>query len=205
MRLRPHAFLWLLGATAVSFFDGFHTHSGTTRYAAPVLWQMAWWTPLLFGASVGLGGPVYAMGVQRMGGGRPPPPWRDLAIGFAGFGGLYFASGYLPASNGAKLAMLLAGAALLFGWLDRTRAGAIMALVTAVSGPLVEITLVHLGTFAHLQPDFAGIPMWLPGLYLCAGPTLGQIARRALGSDVSARPALAPLVSASPSGTRAEA
>lgn len=204
MRFRAHAFLWLLGATAVSVFDGFHTHSGTTRYATPVLWQMAWWTPVLFGASVGLGGPVYALGVRLLGGGQPPPPARDLAIGFAIFGLLYFASGYLPASNGVKLAMLLAGAAFLFGWLDRTRAGAVMTLVTAVTGPLVEITLVRLGTFAHLQPDFAGIPMWLPGLYLCAGPTLGQIARRALASDVSARPPRSP-ASASPSGTRAAA
>lgn len=207
MRLRGHAFLWLLGAVVVAFFDGFHTHSGTTRYAAPVIWQMAWWTPLLFGASVGIGGPIYAIGVRRIGASRPrrpPPPARDLGIGFAIFGVLYFASGYLPASNGVKLAVLLCGAAVLFGWLDRTGAGAIMALVTAVTGPLVEITLVRLGTFAHLQPDFAGIPMWLPALYLCAGPTLGQIARRALETDVSARPAPS-RGRVSPSGTRAEA
>src|SRR5687767_1598495 len=113
MALRAHAFLWLLGAVVVSFFDGFHTHSGTTRYAAPVIWQMAWWTPLLFGASVGLGGPVYAIGVRHLGGGRPPPPARDLGIGFAIFGVLYFASGYLPVSNALKLAILVGGAGVL--------------------------------------------------------------------------------------------
>jgi hypothetical protein len=152
---------------------------------------MAWWTPLLFGASVGIGGPIYAVGVRLIAGSRPrrpPPPVRDLAVGFAIFGVLYFGSGYLPASNGVKLAILLCGAVVLFGWLDRTGAGAIMTLVTAVTGPLVEITLVHLGTFVHLQPDFAGIPMWLPGLYLCAGPTLGQIARRVLEPDLGERP-----------------
>jgi hypothetical protein len=173
--------LFLFGAIVISFFDGFHTFSGTTAYAHPLgASKMAWWTPLIFGASTGLGGPAFALGYARFGGTLAPPPWNKLVSAFVSFGALYFFSGFYHGPNEVKLAVLVAGAVAFFLWLDRTWQGALCALATAATGPLVEIVLVHFGTFVHVQPDFLGIPMWLPALYLASAPVIGHGARRFL-------------------------
>jgi Mg2+/citrate symporter len=95
---------------------------------------------------------------------------------------VYYASGYLPASNVVKLAVLLVAAVVFWGWLDGTRAGRILAIMTAITGPLTEIILVHAGAFEHLQPDLLGIPIWLPALYAASAPVIGQGARKFLGT-----------------------
>ncbi len=181
VRLLPRVMvLFLFGAVAISFFDGFHTHSGTTRYTTIVALQAAWWVPLLFGASVGLGGPAFAIGYRTLGGAREPPPWSALAAAFVAFGALYFFSGFFHGANAWKLCVLSLGAATLWGVLDRTWQGAACALGAALAGPGVEVVLTHVGAFEHLQADFLGIPMWLPALYACAAPVLGHGSRRFL-------------------------
>src|SRR5207247_631530 len=136
-----------------------HTHSGTTAYAAPWLFQMATWTPLVFGSaglSVGLSYPI----AERVTGVSPAGrlSWTEIAIAFAAFALLYAASGYLPVSNALKLVVLLAGAVALFAWIARTALALALAVLTAIVGPVVEVLLVRSGAFAHLQPDFLGIP-----------------------------------------------
>lgn len=177
--------LFAFGAVVLSIFDGFHTHSGTTRYPAPVLWQAAWWTPLLFGATAGLGGPTFALLYHAFGGRRAPPPWWQLAVAFLAFGGLWYFSGFFHGANEIKLAVLSVAAVGLYLLLDRTVAGALCAVTTALSGPLVEIVLVRAGTFEHLQPDYLGVPMWLPALYACSAPVIGHGARRFLSTGAA--------------------
>jgi hypothetical protein len=168
------------GAVVISIFDGFHTYSETTQYTTIVAWRAAWWTPLIFGLSTGVGGPVYVLSYRTLGGRRLAPGWTPLAIAFVIYGALYAFSGFYKGTNEAKLAVLGAAAVALFAWLDRTAAGAGTTLLTALVGPLVEVVLVHLDAFKHLQPDVAGIPMWLPALYACSAVVLGQGARRLL-------------------------
>src|SRR5438067_255336 len=43
--------LFLLGATLGTALDSLHVHSGVERYPMPVLFGLAWWVPLLFGAA----------------------------------------------------------------------------------------------------------------------------------------------------------
>ena len=43
-----------------------------------------------------------------------------------------------------------------------------------------DIELSHAEMFRHLRPDFLGIPVWLPALYLATGPSFGQFARRVI-------------------------
>lgn len=165
--------LVLLGATVGSFLDGFHSWSGTTVYPSPVFWKMAWWTPLLFGvAYAGLGSPLLRAREPV-----PSPPGSRALAGFVGFAALYFASGFLPAPNVVKLALLLAGAGVAWALVDRSRAAMIAGAVAAVVGPATEITLVGLDAFSYVHPDFAGIAMWLPALYLLSGPAGGPFAR----------------------------
>jgi len=170
--------LFAFGAVVLSTFDGFHTYSGTTRYASTIAFRAAWWTPLGFGLALAAGGPLYALLYERLGGRRAPPSWSRLAPALAVFGGLHAWSGFFHGANETKLVVLGAAALALFAWLDRSLAGAACALGTALAGPLVEIVLVRAGAFEHLQPDFLGVPMWLPALYACSAPVVGQGARR---------------------------
>ena len=103
--------------------------------------------------------------------GRPKP-------NFAIFVGLYFASGYLPASNAVKLAVLALGASLLFAMFARTKIALVLAVAAAIGGPLVEILLVSQGAFRHLQPDVLGIPIWLPALYATGSLAFGLMGHR---------------------------
>ena len=48
----PILWLFLLGATVGTGLDAFHVYSDVERYPAPVLFGVAWWVPLLFGAAV---------------------------------------------------------------------------------------------------------------------------------------------------------
>jgi hypothetical protein len=173
--------LFAIGATVGTALDGIHTHSGTTLYTNELVWKMAWWTPPVFGlAGLGVG---LSYSVVERATGRSVAPAVSFARavgGFAVFVLLYFASGYLPASNGVKLLVLLSGAALLLYANARSPMAVVLALVTGCIGPLVEITLVSLGTFRHLQPDVLGIPIWLPALYAS-----GSVAFGVLGSTIT--------------------
>jgi hypothetical protein len=187
MNARTELALFAFGAVVLSTFDGFHTHSGTTRYANVVALQAAWWTPLVFGLTTGVGGPMYAFLYRVLGGVRPPPSWARLTPAFGIFGMLYAFTGFYHGPSSIKLAVLAAAAAALFFWLDRTRAGALCLVVTTLTGPFVEAAQIRAGMFEYLQHDFLGVPMWLPALYACSAPVIGQGARRWLAPSVAAR------------------
>ena len=171
---------WLFGfgAVAISFLDGFHTHSGTTEYPDPVVLQMAWWVPLLFGSVVAIGGLAYDRAYRWMRGPARLPSWQHLTNALFLFAFLYMGSGYLPMRNGAKLLLLLAGAYGIWLLVDGSAQGVALALLNVIAGCTTEIILTRIGAFRHLQADVLGIPMWLPALYLAAGPALGQLARK---------------------------
>lgn len=175
----PRAVLQVLclGALLGSFFDSFHTHSGATAYARPWVLGMAWWTPLLFGAAaLGIGLTHARLDPLLRRRTRPLTPGA-VAAGLAYFGGFYYLSGFLPAENLTKLALLVLGWMVLFVTLDRTWQGAALALLTALCGCLVEMLLTGVGVFAHLRADLWGIPLWLPGLYLLASLAIGNLGR----------------------------
>ncbi len=173
------ALLFLFGAVVLSIFDGFHTHSGTTAYPDPLLLQAAWWVPFEFGFVTAAGGLFYAWAYRALGATRRPAR-SHIGVAFALFGAAYFASGYLPASNAVKSAVLLAAFAAAWVASDRTWQGVVLSLVAAAGGCATEMTLTRAGSFTHLQADRWGIPMWLPFLYLVSGPAIGQLARALL-------------------------
>ena len=180
--MQRFAALFLIGAVLLPIFDGFHTHSGTTQYGDVWLLRMAWWVPLLFGSTVAFGGLAYAYAYRRLGGREGLASWRAIATGFTIFGMLYFASGFLPVSNAAKLLFILAGAAVVWRIVDGTRQGILLAILNAIVGCTVEMILTRASAFRHLHADAAGIPLWLPALYIAAGPAVGQLARKVLAA-----------------------
>lgn len=173
---------FVVGGAILTVCDGFHTHSGTTAYPEPVFMLMAWWTPLLFGATAGFGGLLFALGCRALGA-RKRPSYAQIGAASALFCALYFASGFLPLASVPKTALLSAGTLVCFAISDRTWQGALLAVVAAIGGCAVEITLSSIGAFWYVAPDIWGIPYWLPCLYLASGSAVGQAARAYLALE----------------------
>jgi len=190
--VRALVLLLIFGATAGTLLDAMHTFGGMTQYTHPFVLQTAWWVPLLFASAYGFGGFIYAVGYEKLQGRGPLRSWGELAIALVAFAALYAISAFAPLSNIGKTIALLAGAVALWAWLDRTLVGVFLTGTAGLFGPIAEIWLSHIEAFRHLRPDFLGIPLWLPALYLATGPSFGQFARRlraALNTDRVAAPA----------------
>jgi hypothetical protein len=167
---RSFAILFAFGGALLSMCDAFHTHSGTTAYAHVWALGMAWWTFPLFGGFVAAAGSAYASLHES----RAAP--AHVALSVVGFVALYVASAWLPGTNALKLAVLAAGAALLWWAIDRSRRGALLAIGVAAIGTCGEASLISIGAFWYARPDFLGVPMWLPALYAAGATALGHVA-----------------------------
>ena len=146
-------------------------------WLAPTDPSAAWAAPLLLGAPVSVAWWLSARGRARL---RGPATGAALARALLATSVLYAASGLLPATNASKLVLLVVSALLLFREQDGSRAGAALLAAGAIAGPLAEAALIQRGLFHYRDPDFLGVPMWLPGLYACLMPALGQLTRRAI-------------------------
>lgn len=182
MTARAFAVLFVIGAVSLTLLDSIHVHVRTLVYEHPFAFGSAWWVPLLMGCAVSGGGLGYLVGWARLGGPRRLASGGAIAVAALGFAALYAASGLLPLSSVAKLAVITAGAALIFMALDGSRAGAVLMLVGAVSGPIAEA--INPG-FHYVAPDYFGIPIWLPALYACVAPIVGQLARRLVHTPIA--------------------
>jgi len=176
--LSAAATLALAGATIGTGLDAIHVHTGTTAYAQPVLFGQAWWVPPLFATAalaIGLGRPL----VERVLGVHGSVPTASAAAGgMALFVLAYAASGLVR--GGPALRSILLAAMFVLAWLmwDRTGLGLVLAVLTAIIGTFVEITLVRTGTFLYREPSLAGVTVWLPWLYGCAAVGVGNFGKR---------------------------
>jgi hypothetical protein len=173
--------LFVAGAVVLTLLDSIHVHTHTLVYAHPVAFGSAWWVPLLMGCAVSGGGHAYVVGWSRLGGPRKLASTAALVGAGVACAGLYAASGL----SVAKLVLITLGAALIFRSVDGTRTGALLMLVSAVVGPFAEA--INPG-FRYVAPDFRGIPMWLPSLYACVAPVVGQLARRLVAVESDCQP-----------------
>lgn len=175
--VKGFAILFVLGAVMLTLLDSVHVHTHTLAYSHPVAYGQAWWVPLLFGCAASFGGVSYVMAWKRLGGAPKLVPWRKIVIALVGFALMYAASGLLPATATTKLIVIVIGAAVIFFEVDNTRVGAILLVVGTIAGPIAEAINPN---FHYLDPDFLRIPVWLPAVYSCATPAIGQLARRLL-------------------------
>jgi hypothetical protein len=176
--LRRIVILGLLGASFGTLLDYGHVWTGTTVYARPSAFGVAWWVPLLYiGAALGIG--LSHPLVDRLLGRRARPPLTPLrlAAGFVGLCAVWFGSGALPLSTGGVSAILGPVVLALWFFLDRTGQGLALALATALSGFAVEVTLSRAGLFHHTHQDVLGVPIWLPWIYVAASVGIGNIGR----------------------------
>ena len=179
---RAILWLFLLGATFGTALDAFHVYSFVEQYTRPAFFGVAWWVPLLFGSAavaIGYSHPLVDPIIHNL---RRP---RRLITSIAELSWLLLA--YLiaasPISSLAKTALLIL---IYFNfWLLTGRGwqNLLLSLVTAITGTLVEMTLVAAGAFSYLQPDILGVPYWLPFMYACASLAVGDLGRSIMSSS----------------------
>ena len=169
--------LFALGAIFLTLLDSIHVHTRTLAYVHPFAFESAWWVPLLMGSSSALGGVFYVTMWSRLGGSTILPKRAAVARALLAFAVMYAASGLLPASHTTKLVVLAVGAVVIYREVTpvgNTRVGLILLVIGAIGGTIAEA--INHGFF-YLEPDFFRVPIWLPALYACATPAMGQLAR----------------------------
>jgi len=149
-----------------------HAATGTGKTLA------AWWGPLLFfGAAIAV--LALAVGSRRALRGSPvDAAWPRIA-GDA----LAFVTAYAFTAFAAELPDVVL--AVLVGWWiarmlsSRAQPWVVaLGLGLAVLGPLFEDRWASLGMFAYCRPDLAGVPRWLPALYLHVAPLAARLEAR---------------------------
>ena len=57
--------------------------------------------------------------------------------------------------------------------------GFLLAALTSLCGPLIEIALINVGhLYSYSTPSFLGIPTWIGAVYFCGGPAVGTLGRK---------------------------
>jgi len=176
--------LVLCGAAICTVLDHLHATHGVLYYVHPVVWAQAWWVPLLF-AGASLAAVAGATPIRRLfgGGTAPAPTVREVAGDGIAFIVAYAFTSFAPAdAPNVTLALLAAW------WLARVvrgRATWLIAysLVMAVAGSGFEALWSSLGFFYYRHPDIAGVPRWLPGIYLHVALVAGPLERVLRGAD----------------------
>lgn len=118
------------------------------------------------------------------------PGWLAVNVCISTFAFQYLASGILASPQSPFLndgfvpyhgidVILCVWGVLTWYLFDGTSQGLFMASLTAVAGPAAEITLInvlHLYEYSH--PDVFGIPTWIPWVYFCGAPAVGNLSRQ---------------------------
>lgn len=179
---------WLLlalsGAAVCTVCDHLHATHGVLYYARPIVWDQAWWVPLLF-AGASLAAVAGATPVRRMLGvaAEPAPTARQIAGDALTFVTVYAFTSFAPADRpNVTLALLAAW------WLARVVRGrstwlVVFSLLTAAAGTGFEAGWSALGLFYYRHPDVIGVPRWLPGIYLHVALVAGPLERTLRGAD----------------------
>jgi hypothetical protein len=161
---------FLLGAVLGTLLDGIHAYGDVLVYPDPAFGRWAWFVPIEFGltgAAVGLLMPS----MERVVAAGEMPHWSltQRAGELALFACLYVATALIEPGGAVMLAVALAALALGRVGLDGASGDWAYALAAAVLGPAAEALISAIGAFDYVDPDFAGIPIWLPALWANGG------------------------------------
>lgn len=170
MGFAPRPIRWLitvaLGAVVATTGDHLHVAYGVLFYPHPALFQQAFWVfPLFMGATTAM--LAGAELTRRVLGGAA----IATSVGEALLATGAFFVAYAFTAVAAELPTFVL-VVLVVTWLLRLRGlprwVMALGLVAAVGGVASEAALSAIGGFAYVNPDFLGVPRWLPGLYLHA-------------------------------------
>lgn len=164
---------------ACTALDALHVASGTLVYAHPGSLHQPLWVAPQFIALITV--TLLALRWFPLVEAHPDLADRQVFIDAAVMGGLYAASSLIGAHGWLGALVFLAV------WLARLvrRPGrvdvVVLSVLAAIIGPAYEVLLIHLGAFHYAHPTVLGVPLWLPMLYLNAGPLLQSLRVRLAG------------------------
>jgi hypothetical protein len=176
---------FLLGAVLGTLLDGIHVYGDVLVYPDPAFGRWAWFVPVEFGltgAAVGLLMPS----IERAVAAGETPQWSiaQRAAEVLLFAGLYLATALVEPGGAVVLALALSVLAVVRVLTSGVRGDWAYALAASVLGPAAEAIISALGAFDYVEPDFAGIPIWLPALWANGGLMIRRlIAPIALPAD----------------------
>jgi hypothetical protein len=155
-----------LGALLCTLGDHLHVVYGVLGYPHPVLFQQAWWVFPLFAGGVAAMLAGCETVRERLAGARVPTSLGEAALASAWFFVAYAFTAVAADFPTCVLVVLVVTWALRVRGLPRWVV--VFSLVAAAGGVTFEASLSRAGGFAYLDPDWLGVPRWLPGLYLHA-------------------------------------
>jgi hypothetical protein len=169
---------FVLGAVLGTLLDGIHAYGDVLAYPDPDFGRWAWFVPLEFGL-LGLAAGLVMPALERAVGADGPIGWPSAAA--AGelvlFSALYVLTALANNDLAAPLAIALCAlAAVRLLWYAVPGDWA-YALSAALLGPAGEAALSAVGAFDYLEPDVAGIPLWLPALWANGGFLIRRLIR----------------------------
>ena len=167
LTLRRSLLLMLAGGTLGALCDHCHVWGGVLAYPGGRIDGQAWWViPLFAGAALAVAQAPLIVARLLKRELQPLTSSRALIYGF-----LFFAAYASTAIFSAWPTTLLVVLGLLYVpvlVVERSRVLIVATALTAIVGSLFEAALSATGAFYYTQPDFLGIPRWLPALYLWA-------------------------------------
>lgn len=170
--------LFMVGGILVTLLDAIHTHTETLIYTRPTFFMAPWWVPLLMGGMVVTIALSHVYADHAFNQPVKERSWRGILIGLVVLSALYVFSGIFKGNVLLKFFILNLGALAVWWVWDRSSHGLMLGIVTAALGCFVEISMIRMEVFFYFEPDFFGIPNWLPFLYFAGSVTVGNLGRK---------------------------
>jgi len=165
-----------LGAALGTGLDAIHVYGDVEAYRNEVFGRLGWFVPIEFGLA-GVASALAMPLLERVAGGRAPRDWplwervREVPLLI----GLYVTS---VGANGPNAKLFAAGLLVLVAArlaFTSVHGDWVFALVAGIAGPAVEAAIHATGAFHYTEPDFLGIPVWLPALWANGGLAIRRI------------------------------
>jgi hypothetical protein len=166
------ALAFLFGALIFPLLDGIHTHWNVLQYTQPWIWKMAWWVPPEFGLTwvvIALAIPAIERRIASWVGEWDSPTIDQILGELILFSAIYGFTGVFHHLGAGALSVLLYGLAGARLALASHKGDVIFVIAAAILGPVGEAIVSATGGFHYTQPDFLGVPMWLPALWAHGG------------------------------------
>lgn len=148
--------------------------------------KSAYWVPILFSlAGLAMSAIVlYLDSMLSTSQDVKNPSFPKVLYGISLFSAQYYLSGALDYLNFDSLfinVVLSIVAVLGFYAFDKSVAGLILSIATALAGPIAEILLIsgplHLYSYTHADLS-SGICSWIPAVYFLGGQAVGNLSRK---------------------------
>lgn len=163
IRLLKLLLAFLLGAMALTPWDILLVRFEIVEYLQPTLWGVSPWTPLIFGSAALLGVVVFKL-LDRLLDTQSHYAPIHLLFEYLSVAGMFLII-LLLRIYPYILSLSLGGWVLARLIFYHRKGDLIFFLIGACIGPTVELVLTSLKVYLFTEPDFLGMPYWLPLLW----------------------------------------